>query len=339
MTGDDAGRSYHEPTAPPADRIVPSRSTGTAIASYAARSCKSKVAMIDCLIVGGGPAGLTAAIYLARFRRETLVIDAGSSRASLIPTSHNYPGFPDGISGIDLLQRLRDQARRYGARLREGEVTAIERTRHGFIARCGDDEIAARTVLLATGVVDVEPDLPNLTDAIRSGLVRHCPICDGFEVIDQEVAIIGKGVKGVNEAHFLRHYTDAVTLFTLGATHEITREHRDSLSAAGIEMIEEPLAEVSTELGAIVGLTTASGTVFHFHTLYSALGCNVRSQLARNLGAACDDAGQIVVDDKCCTTIPDVYAVGDVANDLNQIAVGAGHAAIAATRIHNSLRS
>lgn len=295
--------------------------------------------MIDCLIVGGGPAGLTAAIYLARFRRDTLVIDSGSSRASLIPTSHNYPGFPEGISGPDLLDRLRQQARRYGARLRSGEVTGIERGEQGFIARCGDDKIEARKLLLATGVIDKEPDLPNLKDAIRSGLVRHCPICDGFEVIDQEVAVIGNGLKGVNEARFLRHYTEAVTLFTLGAEHEITDDDRASLASLGIAMIEEPLAEVGIELGAIVGLTTRSGKVFHFHTVYSALGCRIRSQLARELGAACDDVGQIVVDDKLRTTIPDVYAVGDVANDLNQIAVGAGHAAIAATCIHNALRS
>jgi len=295
--------------------------------------------MIDCLIVGGGPAGLTAAIYLARFRRDTLVVDAGSSRASLIPTSHNYPGFPEGISGADLLDRLRRQARRYGAVLRHGEVTGIERVEQGFIASCGEDRIGARTVLLATGVIDKEPDLPNLKDAIRSGLVRHCPICDGFEVIGKQVAVIGKGLQGVKEAHFLRHYTDALTLFTLGGQHEITGEDRASLESVGIAMIDEPLAEVSTENGAVVGVTTSSGKVFRFDSLYSALGCNVRSQLARGLGAACDGVGQIVVDDKLRTTIPDLYAVGDVANDLNQIAVGAGHAVIAATCIHNLLRS
>jgi thioredoxin reductase (NADPH) len=104
-------------------------------------------------------------------------------------------------------------------------------------------------------------------------------------------------------------------------------------------MVEEPLLEVCCESGAIVGLTVRSGKTYHFDTLYSALGCNVRSELARALGAHCDEAGQIVVDDKCLTSVPGLYAVGDVANDLNQIAVGAGHAAIAATCIHNLLRS
>jgi len=295
--------------------------------------------MLDCLIVGGGPAGLTAAIYLARFRRNARVVDSGSSRASLIPLSHNFPGFPEGISGRDLLQRLREQARRYGASLTSGDVQRIERTPGGFLAQSGAKVIEARTVLLATGVVDIEPGLPNVNDAVRSGLVRHCPICDGFEVIDKKVAVIGRGLKGVNEARFIQHYTTDLVLFTLGVGHEITEEQRVSLETSGVVVVDEPLVEVCTEAGAIVGVTTQSGKTYRFDTLYSALGCNIRSELARGLGAKCDDSGQIVVDDKLRTSVPNVYAVGDVANDLNQIAVAAGHAAIAATRIHNALRS
>jgi thioredoxin reductase (NADPH) len=295
--------------------------------------------MLDCLIVGGGPAGLTAAIYLARFRRNARVVDAGSSRASLIPLSHNYPGFPDGISGRDLLQRLREQARRYGASLTTGHVESVERTAGGFLAQSGAEVIEARTLLLATGVVDIEPGLPNVNDAVRSGLVRHCPICDGFEVIGKKVAVIGRGLKGVNEARFIQHYTTDLVLFTLGIGHEISDEQRVSLETSGVVIVDEPLVEVCTEAGAIAGVTTRSGKTYRFDTLYSALGCNVRSELARGLGAKCDERGQIVVDDKLRTSIPNVYAVGDVANDLNQIAVGAGHAAIASTCIHNALRS
>ena len=296
--------------------------------------------MLDCLIVGGGPAGLTAAIYLARFRRSVRIIDSGSSRASLIPTSHNYPGFPEGIGGRDLLERLRDQARRYGAELTAGHVSGITPAATGtFVASSGTETVEARIVLIATGVIDIEPPLPNVKYAIRSGLVRHCPVCDGFEVIGKKVAVIGRGAKGVNETRFIQHFTRELTLFTLGARHEISAEDRAALEADGVVIVEEPLREVSTELGAIVGVTTQTGKTYRFDTLYSALGCNVRSELARALGAVCDHVGQIVVDDKLRTTVPNVFAVGDVANDLNQIAVAAGHAAIAATTIHNLLRS
>jgi thioredoxin reductase (NADPH) len=296
--------------------------------------------MLDCLIIGGGPAGLITAVYLGRFRRDVRVVDAGGSRASLIPTSHNYPGFPDGISGRELLLRLREQARRYGATLTAGTVETLECIEDGtFRVQSGTETMSARTIVIATGAMDVEPSLPNIKDAIRSGLIRHCPICDGYEVIDKRVAVIGRGLKGANEARFLRHYTDKLTLFTLGTPHEIDDACRASLDQAGIEIVDETLAEVCTQEGAIVGLQTRSGRMYRFDTLYSALGCRVRSDLARAVGASCDEVGQIVVDEKLRTTVPGVYAVGDVANDLNQIAVGAGHAALAATAIHNSLRT
>jgi thioredoxin reductase (NADPH) len=294
--------------------------------------------MLDCLVIGGGPAGLTAAIYLSRFRRKTTVVDAGASRASLIPVSHNYPGFPDGIGGRELLGRLREQAARYGAAFIKGEVQHLERAADGFVARTGTEDIAARTVLLATGVMDVEPSLPNLKDAIRGGLIRHCPICDAYEVIDKTVAVIGRGMKGVNEARFLRHYTANLTLFTLGTPHEITDDDRESLERCNVAIVDEALAEVCTRDGAIVGLRTRSGAVYSFDVLYSALGARIRSDLARSLGATCDEAGQIVVDERLRTTVEGVYAAGDVANDLNQIAVAAGHAAIAATCMHNALK-
>jgi thioredoxin reductase (NADPH) len=217
-------------------------------------------------------------------------------------------------------------------------VERLERTGESFVAHSGTESIEARTVLLATGVVDVEPALPDVKDAIRSGLVRHCPICDGFEVIGKKVAVIGRGSKGVSEARFIQHYTTDLVLFTLGAGHEISDEDRVSLESGGIVVVDESLSEVCTELGAIVGVTTQSGKTYRFDSLYSALGCAVRSGLAREVGARCDEQGQIVVDDKLRTSIPNLYAVGDVANDLNQIAVAAGHAAIAATCIHNALR-
>ena len=295
--------------------------------------------MLDCLIVGGGPSGLITATYLARFRRDARVVDAGGSRAALIPTSHNYPGFPDGISGRELLTRLREQSRRYGAKLTAGNVERLELAADGtFRARDGTDTIEARTVVLATGAMDVEPALPDIKDAIRSGLVRHCPICDGYEVIDKAVAVIGRGVRGVNEARFLRHYTEKLTLFTLGTPDDVAPEDRAALDACGIAVVDETLAEVCTHEGQIVGLQTRSGKVYRFDTLYSALGCHVRSELAREAGAKCDDVGQVVVDERLRTSVPGLYAVGDVCNDLNQIAVGAGHAAIAATTIHNAFR-
>ena len=145
---------------------------------------------LDCLIVGGGPAGLTAATYLARFRRHVLLVDDGHSRARLIPETQNYPGFV-GISGVDLLAQLREQALRNGAVLREARVEELRKVGEVFVARAGNGEIRAKRLLLATGIVDESPDLPGLKDAIYRGALRFCPICDGFEARDKRIGVLG----------------------------------------------------------------------------------------------------------------------------------------------------
>ncbi len=291
---------------------------------------------LDCLVVGAGPAGLTAAIYLGRYMRHTLVVESGASRAALIPTSHNYPGFPEGIHGPELLRRLRLQALRYGARVRFGTVVTLEQNDDGdYVACVGDDYVTARSVLLATGVIDIEPDLPDLTDAIQRGLVRHCPICDGYEVADQHVAVVGQGAKLAREALFIRRYTPHLTAFSTGDASLVDPEHRASLERAGIRLVERAIRRVCTERGAVIGLETDDGQVHRFDTLYSALGEKPRSQLALKLGARCNGDGQILVDEHMQTSVPGVYAAGDVVCALNQISVATGHAAIAATAIHH----
>lgn len=294
---------------------------------------------VDCLIVGAGPAGLIAAIYLARYRRSIKLIDAGSSRASLIPLSHNYPGFPDGISGNEILKRLRLQAQRYGVEITEGVVDRLNRQDDGsFIGCYGTESVQAASVVLATGVIDIEPELPKMTDAIRQGYVRHCPICDGYEVIDQKVAVIGYGKHLVKEALFIRHYTADLTLLSLGRQIELTDADRKLLSGKGIRIIEEPIGEVCMDGRKIAGLRGAGGKEYRFDTLYSALGTKVRSELALELGVDCDEGGDLLVDlRRLQTSVPGLYAVGDVVNGLNQISVAAGHAAVAATAIHHQL--
>jgi thioredoxin reductase (NADPH) len=293
--------------------------------------------LLDCLVIGAGPAGLTAAIYLARFRRRFAVVDAGSSRAALIPLSHNYPGFPEGITGHDLLARLRTQAGRYGAAVVPGIVERLERIPEGFMAATGNRAFRTRNVILATGVMDIEPALPNLKDVIRQGYVRHCPICDGYEVINRKIGVIGWGKGGLKEALFLRTYSADVTLLTLGKEMALNDGDRAALRTAKIRVIEEPVGAVEIEGGKIRALRMASGRTQGFDTLYSALGACVRSDLALALGAGHDGDGHVLADDHQRTSVPGLYAAGDIVSGLNQISVATGHAAIAATAIHNSL--
>jgi thioredoxin reductase (NADPH) len=291
--------------------------------------------MLDCIIVGGGPAGLTAAIYLARYRRRALVIDEGKSRAALIPESHNYPGFK-GIAGPDLLARLRDQALLYGAALERGNVTTLDRRPDGgFVATRGSREILTRSVLLATGLVDARPQIDGLGDGIYSGAVRFCPICDGFEAMDQRVGVMGDVADAAKKALFLRTYTRHVFLFATDDERSTPADLRQQLSEAGVKMAGRPT--VVERMDDKVAVIAQGGMRVDLDVLYPALGCTVRSELAIALGAGCDETGNLQVDHHQQTTVEFLYAAGDVVTDLHQLSVATGHAAIAATDIHNRL--
>ncbi len=293
---------------------------------------------LDCLVIGGGPAGLTAAIYLARFRRSVSVVDGGKSRAGWIPRSHNLPGFPDGVEGPVLLENMRVQARRYGAVLREGLVTALSRSDDGlFRARLGEAALTARTVLLATGVVENEPRLPDVFDATRRGLIRVCPICDGYEITGKRVGIIGNSDHAAAEALFLRTYTAHLTLMLVGDSDELPPARRQALHELGICVTRAPIEEVRIEDARICALCTLDGALHAFDVLYSAFGTTPQSVLARGLGADMDDCGKLCTGERQETSVEGLYAAGDVVRGLNQISVATGEAAIAATAIHNRL--
>lgn len=286
---------------------------------------------------------MTAAVYLTRFRRNCLLVDAGGSRAALIPLSHNLPGYPQGINGRELLERQWQQAKRYGLRSIAGAVTSLSRQPDGsFTAQVTrtdrkQEQIEARSILMATGVVDTEPELPDLLDAVARGLIRHCPICDGYEVMGQKVGVIGWGGKCANEALFLRTWSEDVTLLSLGRELEVDDNLRQRLIDGGVKLIEEAVAAVIAEGDRIAALRLGSGVEHRFDCLYSALGTKVRSDIACEVGAGADRDGALFTDAHQRCSLPGLWAAGDVVSGLNQIAVGMGQAAIAATDIHRHL--
>lgn len=291
---------------------------------------------LDCLIIGAGPAGLTAAIYLARYRRHILVVDDGQSRAALIPITHNYPGFPQGLSGAELLRRLRAQAARYGLYVRQGTVKTLSKHESSFIADIDGERVAAATVVLATGVRDRHPNIADLHAATLSGCVRWCPICDAYDITDQEVALVAEAKEGVRHALFLRTYTRRLTLFVQPGGEELDSDELLQIAQTRIRLIEEPIAHIHTIKGR-VALFLASGEELRFDTLYPMLGCSPRTELAKSLSVRVDAEGELFVDPHQCTSVPGLYAAGDVVHALNQMTVGAAHAATAATAIHNAL--
>jgi thioredoxin reductase (NADPH) len=288
--------------------------------------------VLDCIVVGGGPGGLTAATYLARYRRSVRVFDTGCTRAGWIPKSRNCPGFPHGVGGEELLQRMRDQARKFGVDTIADEVTALHREDEGFRIRHGDNELRARHVILATGCEDITPELDGLAAAIECGAVRMCPICDAFEAIDTTIAVYGPADKAASHARFLRTYSAKVAV--VPSTDENAGGVRAELARDGIELTAVPSSLAFDGKRCVFEL---DGARRPFDVVYPMLGLISRSSLAVGAGAACDEEGALIVDARQMTSVAGLYAIGDVVSALNQISVATGHAAIAATDVHNRL--
>jgi thioredoxin reductase (NADPH) len=295
--------------------------------------------ILDCLIIGGGPAGLTAAIYLARFHLDILVVDGGKSRASWIPCTRNHAGYPDGIEGKELLRRMREQACKYQAKVETEFVTKLERDEQSglFTATWGSGSATARAVLIATGVTNRRPPIDEdlHDDALARGLIRYCPICDGYEVTDKKVGVIGSDSHGVAEALFIRSYTADITLIAPDRAHRLKPEDNEKLKNAGIDCVDGPAQAVAIADKCIV-VDTAEGH-YTFDSIYPALGSDTHTQLGEMVGAKLASDGCFLCDSHQRTSIPGLYAAGDVVHGLDQISHAMGEGGVAATTIRNDL--
>ena len=297
-------------------------------------------APIDALVVGAGPAGLTAAMYLARFKRRVRVIHDGLSRALWVPKTHNVPGFPEGITGEALIARMDDHARRYGADIQSGRIVSCTRDR-GYVRAVltGGATIDARGLIVATGV---DTHLAKLDEgdhdaAVRNGVLRYCPICDGFEHRDERIAVLGSDIHGAAEAMFLRQFSRHVTLIpkwqvALSAAQRRELADSDILVAEG--QVERLIATADKMLVHMVGEPDPRS----FDILYPAFGSTPRSELAKALGAVADARDCLPFHAFSDGLLPGIYAAGDVVEGLDQISVAMGQGAMAATRLHNWLR-
>ncbi|MGN6482361.1 NAD(P)/FAD-dependent oxidoreductase [Luteibacter sp.] len=288
----------------------------------------------DCLIVGAGPAGLTAATYLARYHRRILVVDAGQSRARWIPVSHNCPGFPFGIAGNALLSHFRSQAEQYGAPVHHGEVTALERRPLGFEASVGAQRFLAQTVLVASGIVDTLPRTEDAAAAIASGAMRLCAVCDGYEARDEAIAVHGPIDQALGHARFLRTFSARVTVVGPHGEHASDAQVAEG-ARSGVAILPPLERLVFAERGCTVH--TRDGGSHAFDTLYPVLGCTPSTGFLTTLQPRRDEAGKLLVDAHMQTSVLDLFAAGDVVAGLNQISVAVGQAAVAATAIHHRL--
>ena len=296
----------------------------------------------DIAIVGAGPAGLSAALYAARFCRSTIVLHDGSARAAQIPKTRNVPGFQAGITGPGLVRRMSGHAAKYGAKILPARIWRISRTAGGGFELLseGGRSWSARAVILATGLEHNRIPIGERlhAQAIRRGVLRYCPVCDGYEHRGERIGVVGCDVSGASEALFLRQYSPDVRLLTQ-CSAELTAEQRRDLELAGIRTITDPIEDYElTESGMNVHLEGVSRTLA-FDVLYPALGVRPRNQLAASLGIPLAADGKVAAGAPFGTEVAGVYCAGDLVEGLDQISVAMGQGAVAATRAHNGLRT
>jgi thioredoxin reductase len=291
----------------------------------------------DVVIVGGGPAGLSAALVLARCRRRVLVCDAGQPRNAAATALHGYLT-RDGTPPLELLQLAREELHRYGIEVEPVRVTGVERADGGFTVLVErGTRIAARTVLLATGVTDHLPDVPGLEECYGK-TVHHCPYCDGWEVRDKSLAVIGNRAGGAGLALSLKTWSDRVVLCTNGRAH-LTREQRLQLAEQQIRVKEDPIVRVEHDEGRVKALALSADQIVTCDAIFFATGQTQQSALPRDLGCEFTRKGAVKTDHLGQTCVPGLFVAGDASRDVQFVIVAAAEGAKAGVAINKALQA
>lgn len=273
--------------------------------------------------------------WSSRTDRRHLSCAVSCSRALEIPCTNNHAGFPDGIPGKNLLDLMRVHARRFDVSLISQRVQSVMSTEIGFRISGPEMMVEASSLLIATGVTNRRPALDAAlhAEALARGRLRYCPVCDGYEVTDQNIAVIGSGPRGVNECTFLRSYTNRVSLILAGPDG-LSESERERLRTLEVRVLGGPPGDFELVKGGLA--LSIAGRRHRFEAVYPALGSDIHSELAVSLGAKVSEEGCLEVDRHQRTTISGLYAAGDVVLGLDQISK-MGQAGVASTTIRNDL--
>ncbi|HEX3015368.1 MAG TPA: NAD(P)/FAD-dependent oxidoreductase [Desulfobacteria bacterium] len=294
--------------------------------------------MVDVVIIGAGPAGLSAAIQLARSNRSVLLFDRGKQRASFALNYHNYLGFPDGIAGKKLLELGRDQAEKYGVKIIQAEATAVKKTQDGqFTVEAGNQAFTGRRVIFATGVSDNTPNVPDVFDFLGRSIF-HCLDCDGYELIGKKVVVFGKGNAAADAALRVLTFSKQVFIASNGEQLSIDEKYLAKLKSNGIDRIETPIKELQGNKGQLSALIFADNSEREVEFGLSTAGSKANNKLALGLGVTTIPNGHILVDKDMKTSIEHVYAIGDVINSSEQVSLAVAEGVRAAIMVNKTLR-
>jgi thioredoxin reductase (NADPH) len=290
----------------------------------------------EVIVIGGGIAGLSAAIYLGRAQRDALVIDSGHSMAKWEPSVENYLGFPKGVNGEDLLKYGRKQAERYEAKFVEDKIEGAAKEKETFLLRGKNGTYRCNRLLLATGIFHIPPDIPGVKECLGHSMF-FCKDCDGYRVREKRIAIIGANNEAVEYALGMLHYSPWVIVATNGDKIRWDDEHAAWLKEYEIPVETERVRDVKHRRRKILAFSFDQDRQVKIDYIFTTRGDVFRTELAESLGAKLDSDGQIQVDQCMRTSVPRLYAAGCVTPANCQIVIAAGQGAAAAQAINRDL--
>jgi thioredoxin reductase (NADPH) len=290
----------------------------------------------EVIVIGGGIAGLSAAIYLGRAQRDTLVIDSGHSMAKWEPVVENYLGFPRGVGGEELLRNGSAQARKHDVRFASDEIRTVSAGKPAFVLKGKKKTYRAKRLLLATGIFHLPPEIPGVKECLGHSMF-FCKDCDGYRVREKRIAIIGANDEAVEYALGMLHYSACVIVATNGKRPSWSKRHARWLKEYEIPVARQRIRDVDHKKRKIRALDFAKGESVKIDYLFTTRGDIFHNQLAKKLGAKIDPDGQIRVDHCMRTTVPRLYAAGCVTPANCQMIIAAGQGAAAAQAINRDL--
>ena len=290
----------------------------------------------EVIVIGGGIGGLSAAIYLGRAQRDTLVIDSGHSMAKWEPTVENYLGFPEGVGGKDLLRNGKRQACRYEVDFVQDEIGKIRRNKNHFVLKGKRRTYRARSLLLATGIFHLPPKIPGVTQCLGHSMF-FCKDCDGVRVRGKRVAICGANDEAVEYALGMLFYSACVVIATNGEKAHWSRRHAGWLKEYEIPVYHDRIKDVKHKKRKVLALEFANDQDVKIDYIFTTRGDIFHTDLAEQLGAKLDSDGQLEVDHCMRTSVPKLYAAGCVTPANCQMIIAAGQGAAAAQAINRDL--
>ena len=290
----------------------------------------------DVIVIGGGPAGLAAALWLARYRRTVRLFDAQDPRNKETWAVHGYFGVDDPPP-LELRRIGREHAVAAGAELEAAIVKTVEGTCDDFRVTLGDDRVfRARRVLFATGLKDIKPEVPGFDDFYGTS-IWHCPDCDGPSVVGKKVGILGWGTSIAKYALYFLTWTDDLTVLTHSHDRDMSAEALATLEEYGIGVNQRAITALEGADGQLERVAFHDGTSEPFDALFFHVACGPGSTLPQDAGCATDDEGILEVDKDFETTVPGVYAAGDITPGTRLVVRAAYEGTRAAMGIHKSL--